>query len=213
MTSRVRAVAGLITALVLAGLIIALAGSATGTPVVPPTRAERLALLQKDVDSSWADLHRQFPNAQRPKVETVQFLSGAAWAKAFATCGTQHGVRGIQVSAKGDITIAAAQASGTPVELALFACRSEYPSPHLMSYYLSDSQIGAIYAYDVGFLQPCLAESGVPISRPPSRERFIETFYINAWNPYFTQPTTQGLLRADGLLKRCPIWPHWVPFA
>jgi hypothetical protein len=198
--------------IVLAALISSFAGCATGSPIVPPTRAERLVMLQKDIDSSWADLQRQFPEAKRPKAETVRFLTGTAWADAFTACGRQHGVTGIVVSTNGDITITEVQALGMQVELALFACRSEFPSPHLMSYYLSDSQLGAIYAYEVGFLQPCLAASGVPISRAPTRERFIATFYINAWNPYFTQ-SMEGWLRDDGLLQRCPLWPGWVPFA
>lgn len=120
---------------------------------------------------------------------------------------------GVSVDAGGSLT-AEGTSDGTGLQdLGTLACSWQYPDPRQAALYFSESQLGAIYDYDRGFLQPCLVAAGIRITPAPAREAFIAgggTFYSTVWNPYFGSIDQQRALADKKLQQYCPPWPEWA---
>ncbi len=195
---------------------LALSSCASPVAVVPLTTAQRIERLQDGFDRYWQTIASRYPDAERPVVSIVQIQEGAALAAVLRACLRRQGTTGISVSSDGTIGVDRSATVSTPVQLenqevALFTCSVEYPRRDLYDSFLSDSQLGSLWDYYVGFLQACLSLSGHAVSDAPTRARFIATYYDGSrWNPY--RDISYALPRAGDrdILRRCPANPGWI---
>ncbi|MET4704427.1 hypothetical protein [Frigoribacterium sp. UYMn621] len=197
---------------------VALTVSSCASPpaVVPLTTAQRTERLQQGFDRYWQTIADRYPGAVRPEVSILQIQEGGNLAAVLRACLRRQGATGVSVSADGTIGVDRSATVLTTAQLenqdiALFTCTVEYPRRDLYDSFLSDSQLGALWDYYVGFLQPCLALSGHPVSDAPERARFIATFYTaKRWNPYLGVSFVTARPGDRDILQRCPSSPRWI---
>lgn len=193
-----------------------LSSCASPVAVVPLTTAQRIERLQEGFDRYWQTIASRYRDAERPVVSIVQIQEGATLAAVLRACLRRQGTTGISVSSDGTIGVDRSATVSTPAQLenqevALFTCSVEYPRRDLYDSFLSDSQLGALWDYYVGFLQPCLSLSGHPVSDAPTRARFIATYYDGSrWNPYRGISYASPRAGDRDILRRCPANPGWI---
>jgi len=195
---------------------IGLSSCASSETVVPLTSAERIQRLEQGFDRYWATIADRYPDAVRPAVSIVQIQQAGNLAALLRACLRREGATGVSVSSDGTIGVDRSATVSTPAQLesqdiALYTCSVEYPRRDLYDSFLSDSQLGALWDYYVGFLQPCLTLSGHTVSEPPARSRFIENYYGGRrWNPYGGISYGSPRPGDRDILRRCPANPPWI---
>lgn len=200
------------------GLLLAVSGvgivgcSAATPKVVALSGAERVVMANRFANNEWANIQSQsqYPDSPRPLSGPTRLLKGLARADALLRCAEDQGLTGAVVDASGLLTVDRIGEGIASQNLGMLACRWQYPDPHSVALYFSASQLGAIYEYDRGFLQPCLVAAGIRVNPAPTREQFITQFYSSTWNPYYSNIDQQRALADKKLQKYCPPWPEWV---
>lgn len=193
-----------------------LAGCAPAPAPVPLTATQRVARLHAGFDSYWKTIADEYPDAVRPEVSIVQIQAGANLAQLLRSCLRSAGVTGMSVSSDGTIGVDRATTHPSVQELerqeiALYTCSVRYPRRDLYDSFLSDSQLGALWEYYVGFLEPCLEFSGHAVSVAPGRAAFISGYYEGVrWNPYNGISFASNRLGDRDILRRCPPRPRWL---
>ena len=202
-------------AVALCGALV-LSSCASPAAVVPLTNAQRLERLQRGFDRYWQTIVARYPDAERPEVSIVQIQAGGNLAALLRACLRRYGTTGVSVSSDGTIGVDRSATVSTPAQLknqdiALFTCSVEYPRRDLYNSFLSDSQLGALWDYYVGFLQPCLSLSGHAVSAAPTRRGFIATYYNGSrWNPYRAISYASPRAGDRDIPQRCPANPRWI---
>ncbi|MHC5797056.1 hypothetical protein ACVXZ4_12935 [Lacisediminihabitans sp. FW035] len=176
--------------------------------VTPLSDSEKLQMLRQQSDDSWTAIHYQYPDADVPSTGPPVLLTGQRWMAAFKDCLHRRGVTGVQVSSESGTIVTEAETEG--IAVGLFACDRELPNPIEANFLFSHSEILAMYNYDIGFLQACLAASGFRIAPSPTMKAFESNFYTEGWNPYYGSVDTQKALADRKLLLRCPPYPAWT---
>jgi hypothetical protein len=205
----------ILLAVALCGALV-LSSCASPAAAVPLTNAQRLVRLQQGFDRYWQTIAARYPDAERPEVSIVQIQEGGNLAALLRACLRRQGATGVSVSSDGTIGVAGSATVSTPAQLekqdiALFTCSVEYPRRDLYNSFLSDLQLGALWDYYVGFLQPCLSLSGHAGSDTPTRRRFIATYYDGSrWNPYRGISFASPRAGDRDILQRCPANPGWI---
>ncbi|CAN5535788.1 hypothetical protein BH10ACT4_BH10ACT4_04000 [soil metagenome] len=190
--------------------------SCSSAPVLPLTRSERIQRLEQGFDRYWQTIADRYPDAVRPAVSIVQIQRAGNLAALLRACLRREGATGVSVSSDGTIGVDRSATVSTPAQLesqdiALYTCSVEYPRRDLYDSFLSDSQLGALWDYYVGFLQPCLTLSGHEVSAPPTRAHFIAAYYSETrWNPYRGISYASPRPGDRDILKRCPSNPPWM---
>ncbi|KQW08183.1 hypothetical protein ASC66_04425 [Leifsonia sp. Root4] len=144
------------------------------------------------------------PDDKRPDVELVRLVSLQEWPEAVAQCLRDAGWNA--TSEDGGVgLVGVTEAQREPSALAQYTCEAQYPvDPKYLSQ-LTDSQLEYLYVYYTTTLRDCLIDAGYTPSDPPSREKFIESYYrTGAWSPYSEVPVTAV---AD-LDEKCPQVPE-----
>lgn len=196
--------------------VLALSSCASPAPVVPLTNSQRIDRLQQGFDRYWKIIAARHPDAERPEVSIVQIQEAGNLAALLRACLKRQGTTGVSVSSDGTIGVDRSATVSTPAQLenqdiALFTCSVEYPRRDLYDSFLSDSQLGALWDYYVGFLQPCLSLSGHAVSDAPARARFVATYYGGSpWSPYRGISYATPRAGDRDILQRCPANPDWI---
>jgi hypothetical protein len=196
--------------------LCALAGCASPPPPVPLSAAQRMERLQQGFDRYWQAIRGEYPDAVRPDVSIVQIQGTGTLAQLLRACLRKEGVVGLSVSLDGTIGVTPAGSAQGPQQLerqaiGLYSCSVQYPPRDLYDSFLSDSQLGALWDYYVGFLEPCLEFSGHGVSTAPGRREFIDGYYAGErWNPYNGISFASSLAGDGDILKRCPANPPWL---
>lgn len=196
--------------------VLALSSCASSPPVVPLTGEERIQRLEQGFDRYWKTIADRYPDAVRPTVAIVQIQQAGNLAALLRACLRRQGATGVSVSSDGTIGVDRAATVSTSTQrenqdIALYTCSVEYPRRDLYDSFLSDSQLGALWDYYVGFLQPCLTLSGHEVSDAPTRATFIASYYGDTrWNPYRGISYASPRPGDRTILTRCPANPPWL---
>lgn len=192
---------------------LALSSCASSAPVVPLSGSERIHRLEQGFDRYWKTITDRYPDAVRPDVAIQQIQDAGNLAALLRACFRRQGATGVSVSSDGTIGVDRSATVSTSAQIenqdiALYTCSVEYPRRDLYDSFLSDSQLGALWDYYVGFLQPCLALSGHELSRAPTRAKFIASYYGDTrWNPYRGISYASPRPGDRDILTRCPANP------
>ena len=195
-----------------AGLALLLAGCSTeiAKPIRPDTSAAALATqATADRERALADLHREFPEAVVPAVETIRFVALSEWPESNASClreegyDAEAGIDGVATAAPPD--------QEEPFAIATYACACalKYPINPRENIELNEDQIRYIYDYATQIMTPCLKAEGYDVPPTPSRESFIATYLGGSpWNYYglIAQATTSQD-EWEYINRKCPQGP------
>lgn len=140
------------------------------------------------------------PAPEESTAQTVaEFVASTAdWTEAYVACAREHGADA-QVTPDGAITSPVAE--GRPVENGLDAgCLDEVGDPPAAP---PPSRAFLVGYYELLVEQAeCLRQHGYVISEPPSRDRWVETYDGDSWNPLMDVAETHGAnAAANGI---CP---------
>ncbi len=202
-------------------VLLLLTGCASDPHPVPLTRAQRVALYERTMDAAWRSLDGRQPSAPRPDLRVQSVSSGGQWVLDIAGCLREQGVPGFSVTSEGQIRLTGdgGNSVGDGVgSVAVFVCQARHPRTQDLASLMSDSQLGTLYDYCVGSLQPCLLmNAGKPVGRVPTRAAFVRDYYTHPWSPNegarYALYTTggDGRLVLSALGRRCPPFPDWLP--
>jgi hypothetical protein len=200
-------------------MVMVLAGCSGDPHPVPLTRAQRVALYERDSQHGWDQLAQLSPSTPRPDLSVKTVSTGGQWALDMASCLRERGITQFSVTANGSIDLSQSPGFTSGITgLPQFVCQAQHPNTLALDYYLSASQLGVLYDYYVGFLEPCLVmHSGGKIGHIPSRARFIATYDTDGWSPYYdrrlnqVQVDSRGRYVPTALARACPPHPSWLP--
>ena len=150
----------------------------------PLSEDDRRALMDEQLDNSWADLLIAFPDAERPDVEIVATVSSEEYRETRRDCLRDLGET---VGADDDW-----EPDGTEASALLgYTCDARYPlepGPPV-----TDAELGYLYDFLTTFTTPCLKRLGFDNPAPPSRADFVSKWPQQDWWP-----------RAEGLEMGSP---------
>lgn len=199
-------------AIVVTVLLAVLCGCASPvTPPAPLSYRQRMTEIQGLFDQNWAIVAHLHPEAVRPTVNIVHIASGGTWVRLMTRCLLSRGLLGVRVSPDGSIGVETDGQDRAAIDVAEYACDVEYPRKAVFNSQLSPSQLGALYDYYVGFLQPCLMGFGLAVPETPARAAFIFGYYRgNHWSPYNRVTYRVGRSGSSPVIERCPALPPWI---
>ena len=199
-------------------VLLMLCGCSGDPHPVPLPQAKRVALYEQRSQQGWDQLAQLNPSTPRPDLAVKTVSTGGQWALDMASCLRKQGITQFSVTANGliDLTQSPGFTSGI-TGLPEFVCEAQHPNTLSLDSYLSASQLSVLYAYYVGFLEPCLVmHSGGRVGHIPTRARFIATYNTNAWSPYYDRRINQVQVDSEGryvptaLARACPARPTWL---
>jgi len=176
-------------------------------PVGPDTSAAALATqANADRERALADLHREFPDAVVPEVETIRFVALNEWPESNASCLREEG---FSAEAGFDgVATSAPPGQEEPFAIANYACALKYPINPRENIELNDDQVRYIYDYATQVMTPCLNAEGYDVPPAPSRETFIATYGQEGfWEPYGLVAQATGGKEWENINRKCPQRP------
>ncbi|CAN5536279.1 hypothetical protein BH10ACT4_BH10ACT4_04040 [soil metagenome] len=203
---------GVAAAAVLIAVALLLAGCA---PSVPAAEATPLSALQRAIirnsilDSKWAQVASEYPEAIRPAVTISPTVPDHDWAPAMVECLKSAGV--VAYILNGEPVYGSA--GQTPLEVAVryYACEAAHPSESQVASHLSRSQSAALYDYYLLVVRPCLLTAGAPSPASPDRSAAEGLAGLAGWNPYQVIWTSSMPATTQAYLEqRCPPTPAWL---
>lgn len=198
----------------LVAVLLLAAGSLSACSEVPVLATPTPPSSATDVDTSdhtdalWQMVTAMFPNAERPDVEVVRYVTAAEMPQAQADCMHEAGYPGVTVTPDGGVTLG----GGVPAEqweamhIAMYTCNVLYQLDPKFTAPLTDQRLGEAHDYFTAELIPCLEAEGYEVTNVPSRTTFIETYEKTAWSPYaaVTPGSQDEWYRINEV---CPQWP------
>ncbi|AWB90093.1 hypothetical protein C2138_11565 [Salinibacterium hongtaonis] len=169
-----------------AAMALAMVGCAPAeeVPVVPElTSGEESALTTAALDEHWAAILAEFPNAVRPVVDKIRFVTLDEWPTVSAKCRTDEG---FPASGEGGgVSQHVPEGQEEATEIATYRCAAKYPVDPRFTVALNDSQMSFLYKYFLDTLTPCLEDEGYEIAQAPSFQSFSSSFgTADGWTPY-----------------------------
>jgi hypothetical protein len=193
-----------------AGLALVLGSCSTEIPkpIRPDTSAAALATqATADRERALADLHREFPDAIVPEVETIRFVALTEWPEANASCLREEGYYA-EAGIDG-VATSAPPGQEEPFAIANYVCALKYPIDPRSNIPLNDDQIRYIYDYVTQIMTPCVHAEGYDVPPAPSRESFIATYNTDSpWNYYeLVGQATSSQEEWEFINRKCPQAP------
>lgn len=197
-------------ALSLAALML-LTGCAApeSTPATDPALEQRMRAI---ADQAWDDLLAKHRDAQRPEYRVERMITMDEWGSVIAGCMNDLGFTSVTDSGDGGILSGDMNpGQSEPYDIALYDCQARYPLDPKYSDPLTEEMIAKIYDHYVDELTPCVEGLGYDVPTAPSRQRFMETYATNPWNP-LGDIITEIAASENGndiqlLLEACPELP------
>lgn len=202
---------GLLSGSVLIGVVCAGGGLlAAGSPLSARERTHiRTALLE----SEWADVESQYPEAIRPPVQMSATVPDQVSSRPLVSCLSERGIEAF--GSDGSITYGSSNGQ-TPLEVAVafYSCRAGNPTTSQVSRYLDDLESYALHNYYVDSVRPCLLAAGAHSELPrisPAAQTLSGLPAASSWNPYSEVWASDPSPAALGFLEqRCPPVPAWL---
>lgn len=164
---------------------------------------------QEYLDAQW-NIHvaSRYSGLDRPEVTPIRRVPRAEFPSIQAECIRAAGFDA-GVDPDDSYWYSEPGGQGEALALAVYVCVAEYPLAPEFYQPLTTEQIGEHYDYLVGIAIPCLEGLGISVEDPPSRERYIETYFTSdVWIPY--GPITETVASIDEwyeIIDRCPEFP------
>jgi hypothetical protein len=169
-------------------MIFGVAGcAALAMPSVPQMApADRDAAYAAFVETRWETVSGQYPEAVRPDVEFVRFITPSEMPDVIVGCLQQAGHDAtVSTDAFGPaLQVGSAEGQEEALSVAWYACDVRYPIDPTLTQPLSPEEIEYMYDYNVRTLAPCLASQGHDV-QVPSKQVYLDTFgTAQGWYPY-----------------------------
>ena len=159
--------------------------------------------------SDWEQFHAEYPNAPRPDTQVIRNVDLDEWATVIADCLHDAGFPNVHADSDGGLSYETPPQQAEPFGLAKYVCMAQYPLDPKYTKPATDEQLGKLYDYLTLVQVPCLEAQGLEVPPPPSKTRFIETYYDSPeWLPFAMvseQAEANGTL--DQLDRLCPQTP------
>jgi hypothetical protein len=160
-------------------------GIALTAPEPPPPLDPDVAFeqYQGGIAEQWAELQQKYPDAVRPRVGFVRFITSEEEPEVIAACLRAQGIPAV-IDENGVGTT-------TPIgeeqryDLAWFACAVQFPVDPSEYQPLTDDEMYFLYRFYVDEQIPCLEARGYEISSPPGFDDFRARWWSGEmWAPY-----------------------------
>lgn len=158
-------------------------------------------------DSIWANFMFAYPDALRPEVDLVRYVSPNEAAAIRAQCLNEEGFPDARATSGGQLQSGVVPPSQDEAFwIASFVCAVRYQIDPQFTQPLNASQLSALHSYYVEDLTSCLVAEGYIIEQAPSIAVFTESYFENPWNPYLSVPEVNQS-EWERLDAVCPQWP------
>jgi hypothetical protein len=195
-------------ALAACGLL--LAGCAASPSRPPLSGAERASIRADLLDSRWALVREQYPEAIRPAITVGPTIPDHGWPETVVRC--LHGLGFVAVPSGGGVEYRSG--GGKPqleFAVARYSCEAAHPAESAVAAHLRSGQSAALYGYYLNVVRPCLLLAGAPSPVSPDRSAVVHLAGLAGWNPYQVIWTSGISDTALGYLEqRCPPVPVWL---
>ena len=162
-------------------------------PTVPPLPAAEVerALAEKQ-DADWAELAVTYPDAVRPDVDVIRTVNPVESTSAIAACMVSVGFPETKATPDGGLDYGSFPTEQTRThDIALFACRAQYPMDPRFDTPPTEAQYEYLYHYFAHDLTECLESHGIDVPEAPTYETFRDTINSReAWSPYISYEPT-----------------------
>lgn len=164
-------------------------------------------MIQQANDAAWEQLHRIFPELERPEVEQRRVVSAAEWDAVHAQCVTEMGFSATVMAGGGVSYGQIPDEQAEAQNLAVYICQVRYPRDPSYLLPLTADEAAYVYDYYEDTLVPCLAARGHEVEMP-STSVFHERLKTEGvpWSPYQELHEVAGA-ELDTLLAECPQSP------
>jgi hypothetical protein len=182
-------------------------GFALAAPEPPPPLDPDIALeqYQGGIAEQWAELQERYPDAVRPNVRFVRFITSEEEPVVIAACLREQGIPAV-LDENGVSTV-------TPIgqeqeyDLAWFACAVQFPVDPSEYQPLTDDEMYYLYRFYVDEQVPCLEALGYEISTPPGFDDFRARWWSGEmWAPY-TEVAVSDFATFEATQDACPPLP------
>lgn len=180
----------------------ALAASEPPPPLDPDIAFEQ---YQGGIAEQWAELHEKYPEAVRPNVSFVRFITKEEEDVVVAACLRAQGIPAV-IDENGVGTL-------TPIgqeqeyDLAWFACTVQFPLDPSEYQPPTDEEMYFLYRYYLDEQIPCLEARGYDISAPPGFDDFLARWWAGEmWAPY-TEVEVSDFATLEDIQDACPPLP------
>ena len=171
--------AGVVVALLTAGGL-ALAAPPRPAPLPPD---EEHSLYESSVEEHWLDVLEDHPDAVRPDVEFVRFITKDEEPGVIFACLREQGIPA--VLDEHGVSTTVPPGSEEQYRVAWFTCAVQYPVSPNENLPFTEDELRHIYRYFVEQLTPCLEVRGHDIPPPPGYEEFRARWWTDdTWAPY-----------------------------
>lgn len=174
----------------------------------PPSEDELQSIHEQFLDDAWRQVTTFFPDAQRPEVTTVRFISVHEWAQVKSDCLRELGFE-TQAMPDGGVSFAAIPAEQQEsLQIASYQCEASYPIHPRLQLPLTDDEIDHLYRYLTVDLTTCLTAQGQRVPAAPSLEAYRSGTRSGQlqWSPYDEVITSSHEEWLD-LQETCPLEP------
>ena len=147
--------------------------------------------------------------ADPPDVALVRWTRLEETGSAIASCLTQQGFPA-SVTADG---FGVMQRDRVPddqqsaLTLATYICEAQYTRDPRYGLPFTAEQRGLLYDYLVEFYVPCVRRLGYAVGDQPSKQVYVASEPLDAWNPAADVPWPTDRNEQDRLLVTCPQYP------
>ncbi|UOE42828.1 hypothetical protein [Agromyces larvae] len=184
--------------------------AADGPPPSASRQTETYDALTLDlIDQRWEQVASQFPNAVRPEVRLVRYVTPESAPAELAGCLVDEGFPDAEIRADGNLeTGPMSVAQQQAYAVGLWKCSAMFPYDPAFNQKLTEQQIGRIYEYYTQELTDCLDREGYMVEEPPSEASFIEGYYSEPelWSPY-ARLAISSESESMRLHRECPAMP------
>jgi hypothetical protein len=189
---------------------LVLCGCASGAGEAPLSGSRRAAIRTELLDSAWAGIAADYPEAIRPKITMAPTVPDHDWAAEVVSCLASTGI----VATEADGGVHYGSGSGrTQLEVAVefYSCEAGHPAESQVAAKLTKKQSAALYDYYIDLVRPCLLSVGAPSPASPDRSAVEGLAGLAGYNPYQVI-WTSGMSRqsVSYLESRCPPVPPWL---
>jgi len=201
-----------------AALAIAAAAAVAGCTTVPrdvpgPTAAELKAFGQFVLDENWRAIELPAGAIHRPTISPERYVDQREFTEVIYECVGEHAVNEYRRLATYTEAKKLQEAGGGEYfdALAWYECSARFPLELDSLGFRSNAELTLIYEHFQRWVVPCLATYGYTVTKPPSREEFLEDGVV-FWSPLedLFREGKIGDAEYSELRDECDAYPAWL---
>ncbi len=215
MRKRIRTESRLVQSILASCAAVLMLSSCVAIPQTTPEPTSRKtstvpsvsAAPEDPLDLLWLAYVGAYPDAERPAVELVRYISPADGAPFRVSCMHDEGFPDVSEGQDGSIASGIVPpAQNEAYAIAQYVCAVKYQIAPEYQLPFTDEQLGDLYDYYVESLIPCLDGKGYAVVDIPSRGTFVDSEYEQGWSPYqYVRDFDENEWLSVN--EQCPQWP------